>query len=165
LCYHLTDITPYEIRKLIATFLRVYQKYPNIFVNQDMTLEEMFNIQNEINYLYDRTNNILYKYNYDIMCSDLYCDNSWERLPNEIILMCISFIFDINIEISHDNGYSHDICTCEQPHKTIYIGLLGEFHYIPLQIKKENDPDDITDYIKLYNNFMDKFHEWRQIVN
>jgi hypothetical protein len=164
LCYHIEDITPQDIRKLTSTFLRIYRKYPNIFVDQSMTLEEMFDIQNEISYLYDKKNNILYKYTYDIMCSDLYCDNSWERLPNELILMCISFIFDINIEISHDNGYTHNICTCEHPHKTLYIGLLGEFHYIPLQIKKETDDDDITDYIQLYNNYMDKFHEWRQII-
>jgi hypothetical protein len=160
ICYHLEDMTPQYIRKLTSTFLRIYRNYPKLFNNQDLTLEEMFNMQNEIDYVYYKSNNVLYKYNYDIMCSDLYCDNSWERLPNEIILMCISFIFDINIQISHDNGYTHNICTCENPENTIYIGLLGEYHYIPIQIKKDSDPDNIADFIKLYNNYMDKFNEW-----
>jgi hypothetical protein len=166
ICYHLNklniNITPQDIRKIISTFLKIYKTYPEIFPNNTMTLYEMFNIQNEINYVYDKSSNELYVYNYDIMCSDLYCDNSWERLPTELILMCISFVFDIKIIISHDNGYTHDICTSHNIEHTIYIGLLGEFHYVPLDIKKNNDDksDDITNYIILYNNFMDDFHQW-----
>ena len=61
LCYHIGDITPHEIRKLTSTFLRIYRNYPNIFINQDITLKEMFDIQNEISYLYDKINNTLDK--------------------------------------------------------------------------------------------------------
>ena len=162
ICYKLIDLTPIKIRKEVSTFMRFYRLYPSLFPNQELTLNDMFLCYNEIDYIYDKNTNNLYKYTYDIMCSDIACNNSWERLPIELILMCISFIYDIKIIICHDNGYTHEINTCEIPTNIIYLGLLGEFHYIPIEIKKDSDPDDVLDYIKIYNNFMDNFHNWIQ---
>jgi hypothetical protein len=139
----------------------LYKNYKNIFTNNDLTLNEMFTMQNEIEYLLDKKNNDLYIYNYDVMCADLACDGSWKRLPIEIILMCVSFIFDVKIIICHDNGYTHNIITTNTPQKTIYLGLLGEFHYIPLMKKQENDPDDITDNVMVYNKYIDSYEKWK----
>ncbi len=160
ICYKLKDNKPNDIRKMISDFMKLYKKYPNIFSSQEMTLEDMFICQNEIDYVYDKNTNKIYKYTYDIMCADLACNNSWQRLPIELILMCISFLYDVKIVICHNNGYMHDINVADNITDTIYLGLLGEFHYIPLEIKKNYDADDITDYIKIYNTYMDSFHDW-----
>lgn len=159
--YHIPDITIKELRKTLANFMYLYKNYKNIFTNNDLTLMDMFIMQNEIEYLFDKKNDVVYNYNFDVMCADLSCDGSWQRLPIEIILMCVSFIFDIKITICHDNGYTHDIVSCEKPERTIYLGLLGEFHYIPLNKKKLTDSDDITDNILVYNNYIDDFDKWR----
>lgn len=165
ICYKLKDNTPMDIRNIVSSFMKLYKKYPDIFLSQnmnstDMTLEEMFACQNDIDYIYDKNTNKLYRYTYDVMCADLACDNSWQRLPVELILMCISFLYDVKIIICHDNGYTHEIIASDNITDTIYLGLLGEFHYIPLEIKKEMDAPDIIDYIKIYNNYMDSFHTW-----
>jgi hypothetical protein len=163
--YHIKDISIKELRKTLSNFMIIYKNYKNLFPNQELTLNEMFLMQNEIEYIYDKKTNNVYNYNYDTMCADLACDCSWQRLPVQIILMCISYIFDVKITICHDNGYTHDISTSDEINKTIYIGLLGEFHYIPLTAKTDADPDDITDNVMVYNKYVDKYHEWKKTIN
>lgn len=182
ICYKLKNIQKEILRNEIAVFMRMYKSYPSLFPNQELSLNDMFMCYNEIDYIYDKNTNKLYKYTYDIMCSDLSCDNSWERLPVEIILMCASFIYDIKFIIYHNNGYTHEINTSENINDIVYLGLLGEFHYIPLDIKinidnrddntdnnsdnRDNNSDDNTNYIKIYNNYMDKFNIWiRERIN
>lgn len=164
ICYHLKETTPIELRKLIANFMKIYKNYKGVFQFIESSLNEMFEFQNDIQYLHDKKNDIVYKYTFDIMCSDLECDSSWVRLPTELILMCISYIFDINIKIYHDNGHISEICsvenTVENKIDNIYIGLLGESHYIPLNIKKDNDPDNICNIIYIYNNYIDDYIRW-----
>lgn len=163
--YHIKDISILDLRKTLSNFMIIYKNYANLFPNQELTLNDMFTMQNEIEYVYDKKTNTVYNYNYDVMCADLACDCSWQRLPIQIILMCVSYIFDVNITICHDNGYTHDINTSDDIKKTIYIGLLGEFHYIPLTAKTDSDQDDITDNIMVYNKYVDKYHEWKKTIN
>jgi len=56
ICYKLNS-TPYDIRKNISNFMKLYKKYPDIFPSNDMTLEDMFTFQNEIDYIYDKNTN------------------------------------------------------------------------------------------------------------
>ena len=160
--YHLKEKNLLDIRKSVANFMRLFKNQKNIFSNNEYSLNELFMFQNEIKYILNKADNKLYNYNFDVMCSDLECDGSWERLPIELILMCVSYLYDVQITICHDNGFMHNIINTDNLNKNIYIGLLGEFHYIPLEIKKEGDPDDITDNVVLYNKYIDKFHNWRR---
>lgn len=166
ICYHLKETNPLELRKLIANFMRIYKNYKELFHFNKHSLNEMFEFQNEIQYLHDKENDIVYKYTFDIMCSDLECDSSWKRLPTELILTCISYIFDIKIKIYHDNGHISEICSVENSINDIYIGLLGESHYIPLNIKKDTDPDNICNIIYIYNNYIDNYIRWcKKVTN
>jgi len=170
ICYHLDEITPVELRKLISNFMRIYKNYRGLFNFNELSLNEMFEVQNEIEYLHDKENDIVYKYTFDIMCSDLECESSWKRLPTEIILMCVSYIFDIKIKIYHDNGHISEICSIlnknENKLNEIYIGLLGESHYIPLDKKKDTDPDNICNVIYIYNNYIDDYIRWcKKVTN
>lgn len=159
--YHLKENNLLDIRKSVANFMRLFKNHKYLFTNNEYSLNELFMFQNEIQYLLDKKTDTLYNYTFDVMCSDLECDGSWERLPVELILMCVSYLYDVKITICHDNGYMHHIINSDNPNKDIYIGLLGEFHYIPLQIKKEGDAEDITDSVILYNKYIDKFHRWK----
>lgn len=158
--YHLKEKNLLDIRKSVANFMRLFKNQKNIFSNNEYSLHELFMFQNEIQYILNRKDNKLYNYTFDIMCTDLECDGSWERLPVELILMCISYLYDVKITLCHDNGFMHHIINSDTPKKEIYIGLLGEFHYIPLEIKKDEDPDTITDNVIVYNKYIDKYHEW-----
>jgi len=158
--YHLKEKNLLDIRKSVANFMRLFKNQKNIFSNNEYSIHELFMFQNEIQYILNRKDNKLYNYTFDIMCADLECDGSWERLPVELILMCISYLYDVKITICHDNGFMHHIINSDTLKKNIYIGLLGEFHYIPLEIKKDEDPDSITDNVIVYNKYIDKYHEW-----
>lgn len=158
--YHLKEKNLLDIRKSVANFMKLFKNQKNIFSNNEYSLNELFLFQNEIQYVLNNKDNKIYNYNFDIMCIDLECDGSWERLPIELILMCISYLYDVKITICHDNGYMHHIINSDTIEKEIYIGLLGEFHYIPLEIKKDGNPDDITDNVIVYNKYIDKYHKW-----
>jgi hypothetical protein len=160
--YHLDNIKIKELKSIISDFLKTNKDTKNLFHNYELSLNEMFEIQNEIEEYHDKTNDTIQKYTYDNMCIDIENNYSWKRTPMEIILLCISYIFNAKIIICHNNGYVHDICSINNPTKFIYIGLLNEFHYIPLEIKKENDPEDIADYIIIYNDDIDKYNNWRK---
>ena len=62
ICYKLKDNTPIDIRNIISSFMKLYKKYPDVFPSQNMTLEDMFACQNDIDYIYDKNTNKLYKY-------------------------------------------------------------------------------------------------------
>ena len=158
ICYHLETINAIELRKLTANFMRIYKNYKKLFHMIDLSLYEMFSIQNEIKYVLDKKTGITYKYSYDIMCSDLECDSSWHRLPTEIILLCISYIFDAQINIYHNNGHVTQLMSTNKINKVIYLGLIDETHYIPLDKQKNIDK---CDNILLYNNYSDDYIEWR----
>jgi hypothetical protein len=160
--YHIKEKDLLNIRKSVANFMRLFKNQKNIFTNNEYSLYELFIFQNEIQYILDKKTDILYNYTFDVMCSDLECDGSWERLPIELILMCVSYLYDVKITICHDNGFMHNITNTNNTHKEIYIGLLGEFHYIPLEIKKNGDSHYITDNVIVYNKYIDKFHEWKK---
>lgn len=157
--YHLPDTNKNELRKLISNFMRIYKNYKGIFKSSNFSLNEMFEFQNEIEYLQNKKNNTTYKYTFDIMCSDLECDCSWKRLPMEIILMCVSYIFDSTIIIFHDNGHKTEICSIEEPIKNIYIGLLGEAHYIPIDKINDSKPTKI-----IYNDYDEEYKKWIEKV-
>jgi len=166
ICHHLKTINLQELRKLISNFMRIYKNYKGLFNFCQYSLNEIFESQNEIQYLYDKENDIVYKYTFDIMCSDLECDLSWKRLPIELILMCVSYIFDSKIKIYHNSGYSSEICSIDEPTDNIHIGLLDESHYIPLNIKKDTDPNNICNAIYIYNNYIDDYIRWcKKVTN
>lgn len=138
----------------------------NVISSYNITLKETFDLFNEIEYVYCHNTNRLYKYTYYTMCSDMYKDGSWSRLPTEIILTVISIFFKVRIHVYHDNGHVNKICDVElnkilsndDPSCNIHIALVGENHYVPLVPKPH---DDIIKCPK-YSNQLKKFLKWAQ---
>jgi hypothetical protein len=154
-----------SIRQGLAFILYQYQDYKNFFPNQEDTLKELFEMTNEVEYVYCSDDNKLYKYTYDVMCQDLVSDGSWNKLPTQLLLMVISFIYNIKIKIINnestwineiDSTYDNDTL------KIIYIGHITEFHYLPLLLN--NDDTNDSDNTLSYKSSQLKFFKWADFM-
>jgi len=147
-----------EIRMAVATALYIFKDHHNFIPNTDLTLRELFNLRNEFEYVFCYKQKLLYKYTYDIMCIDVANSNSWQRLPTEMILSVLSFIYNLKFNILHDNGHLTVIDIISNGDtKNIYLGLLSEFHYIPLDLRKGKEYEN---KIQKYMDATIEFHKW-----
>lgn len=147
--YHGLGADVASMRRMLSIIMYIYRDYKNFFPNNDNTLQELFNQTNEVEIV--ELDGKKFKYDYTAMCQDLSNDNSWTRLPTELILMVVSYIFKLNIIIINDNNtYETNICITSMPRKTIYLGHIGEAHYVP-----------ITNYTQQLQNelYYNKFHD------
>jgi len=81
-----------------------------------------------------------------------------DEIANTIdILMVASFIFKINIIIIDDSSeYEHKIDMHSNDNlRTIYMGHLGEIHYVPLQHNNGETYDEIY-----YDDVKHEFFKW-----
>ena len=173
-----------EFRKDVAFTMKTFKCLKHFFHDQTETLEELFTATNEIEFVLDKAQQELYKYTYDVMCMDLSNGFSWTRLPTQLVLMTISLLLNAKIHIlSNSSNYQHTIyavCSVEQrvpceildkvpcsEHKSssnlteIYLGHIGEVHYVPLCLKKE---EQIYNTPK-YSDARSAFYKWAEQVN
>jgi hypothetical protein len=154
-----------EFRKDIAFYMMILKDKKNIFRNHELSLGELFTAWNEIEFVMDKTTGILYKYTYEAMYRDLSNGSSWTRLPTELIMMILSFIFDAKIHIiSNTSEYINTIHTGSSTDVipfNIFLGHIGELHYVPLDINK---PDTTYGTPKYAEGKM-AFFNWAQRMN
>lgn len=154
LAYHKLGKDIENLRKILSVMMYIYKDYKYFLPNIDTTLNDMFSLTNEVEYVVSREKkgdsyeiNFL-KYDYNIMCQDIANSSSWCRLPTQMILMIISYIFKVEIIIlSSQTGYEHIINafenSTEKPElKKVYLGHLGEAHYVPLDILEDDEELD-----------------------
>jgi len=148
-----------NFRKNIATLMLFYRNKKYLFDGQENSLEELFQFTNEVEYVIDPDTGKLYKYNYDMMCIDLWNNNNWSRLPTQLIMMTISYFYNIKFNIINDeNDYETTIyCgdSSKNSHLDVYLGHITETHYIPLvecTINKNRIPK--------HNEAREEFMEW-----
>lgn len=152
-----------ELRKFVSKMMYIFADYKNIFNFDQRTLREMFNDTNEIEYVICNGTYEVFKYTYETMCQDLASDNSWTRLPTQLIMMFISVIFNCSITVFHSSsGYVNTINANseldENEYEKIYLGLLGEKHYVPLETKDKECEYEIPEY----SDALDSFIIWAQ---
>lgn len=164
LMYHGIGTDVKNFRKGLASLLYFYKDIKNFIPNTDMTLEEMFVLWNEIEYVccYTKpdTENRYYKYSYNIMCQDLSNADSWTKLPTEFLLRVISHIYSLRIIIV--GSTSDYLITIEStnPKDTIYLGHLGESHYVAVDRMA-----DIENFVPLfYKDSRKAFIKWAQAM-
>jgi hypothetical protein len=120
------------LRKSLSYLLYVFKDHKPFFETQDESIKDLF-VFNEIEYVFCPAEDSFYKYTFEVMCQDMATDTSWTRLPTELILMVISRLYNIEIVILHETGYESCINTNKNAQKKIYLGLMGESHYLPLK--------------------------------
>jgi hypothetical protein len=148
----------------------MYQLQNTKLPGQDETLKDKFNnfFCDDIEYVCDDNSEEIYKYKFNVMCKDICCKKSWNRLPTNLILILISWLFNCEIIILSDNTEYKNIINVydnidtKKKLKKIYLGRLGgELHYIPLDLLDENEK------IKELNHEKVKkiFYEWANEVS
>lgn len=145
-----------ELRKSITYLMYVFKDYKNFFTDQQESLSELFANFNEIELVYCKNNSRVYKYNYEVMCQDMYESCNWTRLNTQLIIMFISKIFNINITIVHDNGFETTIYLGDNKADQVYLAHVGEAHYLPIsKIKDLENPENLE-----YKNMKHEFLKW-----
>ena len=155
-----------EFRKMMCFIFFLFGDC-KVITGFDDTLKNIFNMRNEIEYVYCHINRRLYKYTYYTMCTDMYTEGSWSRLSTEVLLTVISSFFKVRIHIYHDNGHIAKICDAslndtlpmDDPSCNIYLGLIGEHHYVPL-VQIPHGIDKSTIKCPKYSIKLKRFIEW-----
>ena len=154
LVYHGISESVEQLRTVLSLIMYIYKDYKGLIPNTDMTFGEMFDMTNEIEHVLCRRKENgeeqkeFYKYTYNVMCQDLSNMHSWSRLPTQLIMLLISYIYKLEIiVISNTGAYEHKInayesVTVKPEIKTIYMGHLGESHYVPIDALKEDEEID-----------------------
>lgn len=146
-------------RKGLAVMMLMFKNVKNFIPNQELSLSELFVFYNEIELVFCKKTNRLYKYNYDAMCIDLANDTSWTRLNTELIFTVISVIFNVRFIIYHDNGYISNINSAiglDINQLTIYLGLVNEIHYVPLYKSKDGQHNEFI----YYDEGLSELNKW-----
>lgn len=161
------------VRSNLAAMLLAVKNEVGFFPNlPDMTPEQIFLNQNEIEFVKDKNN--VYNYDYDMMIYDLNTNCSWSRLPTEFLLMAISRIYQVEILIYHNkNTYVNKINAWDKSNmeiEKIRLGQINEDHYFPLlELKDEYkfNPiiiDEILYTEIKYDKHLRKFKKWSKII-
>ncbi len=145
-----------ELRKSITYLMYVFKDYKNFFIDQQESLNELFTNFNEIELVYCKNTSTVYKYNYDVMCQDMYESCNWTRLNTQLVLMFISKVFNVNITIIHDNGFETTIHLADKDSVSIFLAHVGESHYLPIsKIEDINNLKNIE-----YKSMKHEFLKW-----
>lgn len=157
------------LRQTLSYLFYIFGNVKNFFDGnnpQEESLKELFAVFNEIEYVYCKQDTKYYKYNFDIMCQDFSGEFNWTRLPTQLILMFISRLFNIKINIinnqEYDNNFEHVIDCTKGDSDNIYLGHIGETHYVPISKLPENSEND-SDNSNLNPRYEDakrKFFRW-----
>ena len=164
--YHNIGNSIESLRKGLAMILYIFKDYEN-FLGSDITLKDQFGFMNEIDYvarLNDSKTKEFHKYTYNIMCQDLTNKYSWTRLPTELLLRVISYLYKVEIIIINSGEDTVDIKINSYEHinnqnnqnnlRTIYLGQLGESHYLPIDVLQNNEVIDPMYYDKAKRTFI-----------
>lgn len=152
-----------QFRKMLASLMYIFKDKKNIFQNQESSLSELFGLTNEIENVVSNNHKKIFKYDYNLMCQDLSNEFSWTRLPTQLIMMFISFLYNIKFRIiSNKSEYEHEICmSTEENPLEIFLGHIEELHYVPLQIRKGiSSEDNIPKHLTAKNNF----YKWAAVM-
>lgn len=152
-----------KFRKNLAILMYIFKDKKNLFPNQECSLSELFSFTNEIEFVMSKNHKKLFKYDYSAMCQDLSNEFSWSRLPTQLIMMAISYFFNVKFHIiSNKNEYEHEIYmgTEENP-LDIYLGHIEELHYVPLEVRKGSPSEDV---IPKHTTAKTNFFKWAIVM-
>lgn len=158
-----------ELRKLLSLIMYIYKDYQGFLPGSELTLQELFNFQtdNEIEHVICKNkstsdDHVYYKYTYNVMCQDLSNNHSWTRLPTQLLLLVISYVFKLEIIIIRNSSSyetvinAYESLTNKPELKTIYLGHLAEAHYVPIDIFFDDETIDPM----YYNDAKNDLIEW-----
>ena len=140
-----------DLRKTLSFLMYAFGDKKNLLPNQELSMRELFSFTNEIEYVSAYSYNKETKeksseyqqYTYDNMCRDLANMYAWSNLPTQLVMVFMSFMFNLEFIIHHDvtghtsvvNAYENSPEGEDRPvMKKIYLALIGETHYVPMDV-------------------------------
>lgn len=153
------------LRKMVATLFFLFGESSDVLPGYDDPLKIVFTYMNDIPYVYCHEKKKLYAYTYYTMCSDMFTEGEWSRLPTHLVLILMSTFFKVRFHIYHDSGHITTICdesmSSQIPEDddscNLRLGLVGEHHYVPL-IRRTGNASELN--CPKYNIELIKFHKW-----
>ena len=118
-----------ELKDAIFLILIVFRKQKYFVSTHEESLEEIFNMNNTIEYVWSAQTNSYYKYNYDVMCIDVLSPDSLNRVPLILILKILSVVLDISINIYTE---STNIYVKNNDNNIVSLGMCGFNLFVPL---------------------------------
>jgi len=157
-----TDIK--SLRNAVAYMMWVFGDYKGFLPNREETLRDLFSFTNEIEYVFCKETEKLYKYTYDVMCMDLANEKSWGVLPTQLIQLLLSNVFLLNFKVVSDRfdviTQTHAFEAVEEDQRPVltdfWIGHIFENHYVTAQkipVGTEVEP-------LFYNDVKEVFAKW-----
>ena len=139
-------------------YLLITLKNKKYFIpTREDSLEEIFDMTNDINIVFCKKDKKIYNYNFHAMCVDLANNGSWRRIQMDLVINCIAILTNIHIHIIHNNGHISKINpVTNNDTLTIYIGMIGEYHYIPIC----NNTDEHVECPQ-FKSDRNKFNDWK----
>lgn len=160
--YHGLASSVKDLREGISFLMYEFQDEKDLFPGQESSFKELFELTNEIEFVYCSTNHTFYKYTYNVMCQDIADDRSWTKLPTQLILMIVSLIFKLEIVVINDeNDWVNTINVFEESEepvevKTVHLGHIVEAHYVPIDTLEDDE-----EIVKIhYDKFTRLFFQW-----
>lgn len=127
------------LRIALANVMFMLGTVKGVFSNQpNVSLRDLFSMCNEISTVYDvRKRWRLRAYTYTRMCRDMRTSGSWMRLPMNLMMHVLSWLFNAEFIITTSTRGQPPLRIVWNDARTSYVhtirlGKLGELHYLPL---------------------------------
>lgn len=155
LLYYKVDKSITDIRKRVSATMEQYKEYK--LPDNDRTVEQLFMDTNEIQTIKIKQKNTIktIPYDYDEMCRDILRNGAWSRLPTQLILMVLSYVFKFNFIVMSDqttyNILIKNNIDEESIYRSIRLGHISGSHYVPLDVKQTDGPFTELYYVNALN--------------
>ena len=164
-----------ELREAIAHLMYVLKDYKNLLPGVDLTLQEMHDFGNDVECVstivkgHPTKKRMFFKYTFNVMCQDLANKYSWSKLPTELIMRFMSFMFNLKFEIYHNRSGHITIINaneddCKHELMPIKLGLIGESHYVPIDVLGKDEVINQLSYKEATIKFINWAHQMQKEV-
>lgn len=169
LLYHKVGNSITEIRKKVSELMLQYKEFK--LPNNDRSLEQLFTDTNEVHTIIvksGKTKKIIV-YDYNEMCKDILRDGAWSRLPTELIMMLLSYTNKYNFIIMSNLTTNNIIIKSDiddiSIYRQIYLGYIDNTHYIPLDVKINDEQFVKLFYTKAQNYLKNMMKNIKKVNN
>lgn len=148
LVYHNIGSSVETLRKGVACMMYIFRDCTS-FLDNGTTLYDLFSTINNTQYVRRTDDKTVFRYTYSVMCKDLMNNDSWERVPVELVLCVVSKLYKVDIVVfTESDKHCYKTYT---PVRTVYIGRFNN-NYVPV--------DNIKTEQLMYRESMIKFLKW-----
>jgi hypothetical protein len=153
-----------SLRKGLAHIMVMYADHP-LIPSFGCGLREQYNIfcdvDDEHKFVRCEKDKSYYQYSYDVMCQDLANKHSWSRLPANLILTCISYLFKKKIRIIDGSEHINVINAYESIEDGPELGVItlariNNNHYFPVD---KLDDDEVMEPM-FYSDAKECYEKW-----